>query len=44
MPKVKDENPPYSDYQQQLEIIVAMLSFQRKSEHHAIVAKETKHV
>ena len=40
MPNVKGENPPYSDYQQQLEITVVMLSFQRKSEHHIAVAKK----
>ena len=34
MPNVKSENPPDSNYQQQLEIIVVILSFQRKSEHY----------
>ena len=44
MLNVKDKNPPYSDYQQRLEIILVILSFQRKSEHPVVVAKKTKHV
>ena len=44
MLNVKEENHLYSDYQQRLEIIVVILSFQRKSEHPAVVGKRTKHV
>ena len=39
MSNVKKENPPYSDYQQQLEIIMMIMSFQRKSKHHVGIAK-----
>ena len=44
MLNVKDKNPQYSDYQQRLEIILVILSFQRKSEHPVVVAKKTKHL
>ena len=44
MSNVKVENRPYSNSQQQLEIIVMMMSFQRKSKHYAAVAKKKKSV
>ena len=44
MRNIKGEHPAYSDHQQQLEIMVMMLSFQRKNKHRVAVAKKTKHV
>ena len=42
MPNMKGKNLTYSGYQQQLEIIVLILSFQRKSEHHVATAEKNQ--
>ena len=42
MPNMKGKNLTCSGYQQQLEVIVLILSFQRKSEHHVATADKNQ--